>query len=201
MKRGFDRIECGACGKRVSLVYPKERLVEMYLSRVEEMDTAARMKRELNSAAMTLKGKIESNDFDVFLCHNSEDKDAVKAIGEELKKRGILPWPDEWNLRPVFPWQRALEEQIENVKSAAVFVGASGIGPWQEVEREAFIIRMVETGKPVMAVILPSVTGEPDLPLYLKRFTWVDFREQTPDPMEQLIWGITGEREVVVIWG
>lgn len=194
MKRGLDWIECGACGKKISLVYPKERLVEMYPSRIEEMDAAARTKRELNSAAMTLKGKIESNDFDVFLCHNSEDKDAVKAIGEELKKRGILPWLDEWNLRPGFPWQRALEKQIENVKAAAVFVGASGIGPWQDMEQEAFIREFVKRKCPVIPVILKGCEKSPDLPILLKRFTWVDFRKQTPDPMAQLIWGITGER-------
>jgi hypothetical protein len=26
--------------------------------------------------------------------------------------------------------------------------------------------------------------------------TWVDFRKRDPDPMEQLIWGITGERRL-----
>jgi hypothetical protein len=25
--------------------------------------------------------------------------------------------------------------------------------------------------------------------------TWVDFRKDDPDPMEQLVWGITGKRE------
>jgi hypothetical protein len=26
--------------------------------------------------------------------------------------------------------------------------------------------------------------------------TWVDFRKADPDPMEQLIWGIAGERRI-----
>jgi hypothetical protein len=42
--------------------------------------------------------------FDVFLCHKSEDKMAVKAIAEKLKKHGLTPWLREWELRPGIPW-------------------------------------------------------------------------------------------------
>jgi small GTP-binding protein len=195
MKRGLDWIECGACGERVSLVYPKERLVEMYPSRIEEMDAAARTTRELNSAAMTLKGKIESNDFDVFLCHNSEDKAAVKKIGELLKDRGILPWLDEWEIQPGAEWQQVLEEQIKSVKSAAVFIGSSGMGPWQDQEQKAFLRQFVKRECRVIPVILPGSVKEPELPLFLEAFKWVDFRKIESDPLEELIWGITGERD------
>jgi hypothetical protein len=36
-------------------------------------------------------------------------------------------------------WQKGLEEQISKGKSVAVFVGKSGIGPWQDKEIEAFL--------------------------------------------------------------
>src|SRR6266567_6514484 len=68
--------------------------------------------------ASPAKGKQE---FDVFLCHNSKDKPEVKRIAELLKAQGIVPWLDEWELRPGLPWQRALEEQIEHIKTAAVW--------------------------------------------------------------------------------
>jgi len=87
------------------------------------------------TAAAILKKKIEARAFDVFLCHNSRDKPQVKKIGEDLKTQGVLPWLDEWELRPGMPWQRALEAQIDSVMSAAVFVGAEGIGPWQHNDR------------------------------------------------------------------
>ncbi len=35
--------------------------------------------------------------FDVFLCHNSEDKAAVIEIAEQLRRRGLKPWLDTWN--------------------------------------------------------------------------------------------------------
>jgi len=85
--------------------------------------------------------------------------------------------------------------RIEQIKSAAVFVGKNGIGPWQQLELEAFLREFSNRGCPVIPVLLPDAPDEPKLPRFLKGMTWVDFRSQDPDPMEQLIWGITGVRE------
>ena len=67
--------------------------------------------------------------FDVFLCHNSQDKPEVREIAQQLQQQGLKPWLDEWELRPGLSWQELLEEQIEYIKYAAVFVGSSGLGP------------------------------------------------------------------------
>jgi hypothetical protein len=75
--------------------------------------------------------------FDVFLCHSSEDKQAVREIAQELVKVGIKPWLDEDQIRPGTPWQTALGQQIKNIKSAAVFVGSGSLGPWQNQEIQA----------------------------------------------------------------
>lgn len=151
--------------------------------------------RENKTATLLLQEKIATCSFDVFLCHNNKDKPEVKKIGEQLKKRGILPWLDEWELRPGFPWQRLLEEQIEQIKSAAVFVGKDGVGPWQQLEMDAFLREFVNRGCPVIPVLLEYAPQEPRLPLFLRGNTWVDFRKQDPNPFKQLIWGITGERD------
>ena len=78
-----------------------------------------------------------SDAFDVFLCHHTADKPEVKEIAERLKERGLRPWLDEWELVPGRPWQRSLEEQIQRIRSAAVFIGEDGFGPWQNLELEA----------------------------------------------------------------
>jgi hypothetical protein len=146
------------------------------------------------TAAAVLKSKIEAGIFDVFLCHNNRDKAKIKEIAEELKLQGVLPWLDEWELRPGLPWQRTLEQQIDSVKSAAVFVGAEGLGPWQHQELDAFLRKFVQRERPVIPVLLPEAPRAPDLPLFLEEMTWVDFRVSDPDPMERLLWGITGRR-------
>lgn len=144
------------------------------------------------AAALRLEHKRTEGQFDVFLCHNNVDKTDVKAIGKRLMELGCLPWLDEWNLQPGLPWQAALETEITKIKSAAVIVGQNGIGPWQDMEIEGILREFIRRKCPVIPVILPSCTSIPELPLFLGGFTWVDFRKMEPDPLRQLIWGITG---------
>ncbi|MCP3956246.1 MAG: TIR domain-containing protein [bacterium] len=133
-------------------------------------------------------------DFDVFLCHNSEDKAAISEIAEKLEMRGIRPWLDVRELRPGLPWQRSLEGQITNIASAAVFIGSSGVGPWQKLELEAFLLQFVKQQRPVIPVLLHDAPSQVEFPVFLRGMTWVDFRESEPDALERLIWGITGAR-------
>lgn len=135
---------------------------------------------------------LPTGEFDVFLCHNTANKQAVRAIGDQLKERGLKPWLDVEQLRPGFPWQRALEAQIEKIRAVAVFVGQDGIGPWQDLEIDAFIRQFVRRNAPVIPVILSGVPEAPKLPIFLGGMTCVDFRNDDPDPLGLLIWGITG---------
>jgi hypothetical protein len=132
--------------------------------------------------------------FDVFLCHNSEDKPAVREIARQLIGEGLKPWLDVEQIRPGTKWQTALGEQIKSVKSAAVFVGNSGIGPWQDEEIQALLSQFVDQKCPVIPTILASATTTPELPWTLKNRHHVDFRVSDPDPLKQLIWGITGQK-------
>jgi hypothetical protein len=132
--------------------------------------------------------------FDVFLCHNNEDKPAVLEISKKLVREGIKPWLDENEIRPGTSWQTALGLQIEGIKSAAVFVGQSGVGPWQNQEIQALLRQLVKRTCPVIPVILPSAKLTPELPWTLADLHWVDFRVTHLDPLKQLIWGITGEK-------
>ena len=90
------------------------------------MGKSTASRRRNKTDASILKTEEKERDFDVFLCHNSVDKPTVKEIGRMLKERGIIPWLDEWELRPGFPWQKALQEKIETIKEAAVFIGKGG---------------------------------------------------------------------------
>lgn len=193
--RGYTNLDCPVCGSsKISLLDREERLKAIPAEIVTEMDRAADSRRDLDTATTILAGKMEAEDFDVFLCHNSSDKESVKEIGERLKEHGILPWLDEWNLIPGRSWQRGLQKQIQKIRSAAVFVGGNGLGPWQEEEAEAFLNEFVGTNRPVIPVLLANAPTKPELPVFLRTRTWVDFRKYNPDPIRQLIWGITGDR-------
>jgi len=138
--------------------------------------------------------KEAAGEFDVFLCHNWADKPTVKKIAEQLIGLGVRPWLDEWELPPGRPWQPLLEQQIAHIGAAAVFVGAAGIGPWQEQELNGFLRQFAKRSSPVIPVLLPSAPEKPQLPLFLEAMTWVDFRLSSPDPLQRLVWGITGVR-------
>lgn len=134
-------------------------------------------------------------EFDVFLCHNSNDKPTVRELGEALKKRGLKVWLDEWELIPGRPWQEALEKTIETIKAAAVCVGKDGLGPWQNREMRGCLSEFVDRSLPVIPVLLPTATTMPTLPLFLKQFTWVDLRGGLTDEGLSLIeWGIRGKK-------
>ena len=155
----------------------------------------ADQKRDQEAAKSTVQGKKETKDFDVFLCYNSEDRAMVEKIGQQLKEHGILPWIDEWELQPQPSWQSQLEQQIQQIPSAAVLVGKNGIGPWQRQIMETLIQQFISRGCPVIPVLLEDTSDDLRLPSFLRNMTWVDFRRNEPNPIENLIWGITGQKK------
>lgn len=192
VKRGATTIQCPACEE--SILSLGEEPSARPEAAVAEMNRSADDQRDRNVAEARLRGKIETRDYDVFLCYNSGDRERVKAVGERLKELGILPWLDIWEIRPGTRWQPELQKQIKSVKSAAVFIGPKGRGPWQDAEVEALLTQMVKRKCPIIPVILEGRQGRPQLPPFLGLLHVVDMRQQDPDPFRQLVWGITGEK-------
>lgn len=90
-ERGFNWFTCPICETRVDLRDPAELLRRTAKSQVPEMDRAADVQRARATAQVTVQGKQETNDFDVFLCYNSIDREMVIEVGNHLKEEGLLP--------------------------------------------------------------------------------------------------------------
>src|SRR5262245_57394476 len=123
---------------------------------------------------------------DVFLSHHTSDKPAVEELARRLVKQGVQLWLDTWNLIPGEPWQEAIEVALDSCATCAVFVGPSGMGPWQNEEMRVAIDRRVNTspGKfRVIPVLLPGAErGERGrLPSFLSATTWVEFHRSLDD--------------------
>jgi GTPase SAR1 family protein/nucleotide-binding universal stress UspA family protein len=191
---GHHAMQCPVCDAPISLQGLVEPLPPSIAPRIEEMDQGADERRDAEKAVTTLEGKSATNDFDVFLSYNTADREAVLAIAERLKEKGILPWVDVWESRPGTSWQKTLEKQLKKIKAAAVFVGKRGLGPWQDQEVEALLQRLVKKKCILIPVILEEAPKQPKLPLFLESLHRVDFRQKEPDPLKQLVWGITAER-------
>lgn len=209
-KRGIDArlrsgVMCRECFARVqgrARKHPKQKLalfdctvaegLEDLTTILDEVSQASKREIDVLTRWQTKAGVAQ--EFDVFLCHNSEDKASVRELYEGLRARGLSPWFDEEHLQPGRPWQRELEAAIPRIKTAAVVVGPHGQGPWQEVELDAFLREFVKRGCPVIPVLLKDAGATPTLPLFLRAFTWVDYRKTSPDPWNRLMWGITGTK-------
>jgi formylglycine-generating enzyme required for sulfatase activity len=135
--------------------------------------------------------------YDVFLSHSGADKPAVEELARKLSAAGTAPFLDKWHLVPGEPWQEALEKALDESRTCAVFLGPGGMGSWQNEEmRSALATRADDDDFRVIPVLLPG-SFEPrmeELPRFLRRFTWVDFRAglQDEDAFHGLLSGIRG---------
>ena len=155
------------------------------------MDASADAGRDIATASAVVQGKEEAAEFDVFISYNWRDKAAVRWIAQQLRDRGLRPWLDERELRRGLPWQPMEEDVIAGIPAAAVIVG-SQVGPWQHQEVAAIIRQSVRRRCAIVPVLLPG--GNPqDLSVFLDGLTWVDLGATEPDPIDQLVWGITGK--------
>ncbi|MFC3893388.1 TIR domain-containing protein [Lentzea rhizosphaerae] len=187
--RGLTTVTCQICDGVVPITDDEQPDVR---PAVAEMNSNANAQRDQDVAATTLKGKREAGDYDVFLCHNVRDKPAVLKIVHELHERGILPWLDIHDIQPGSRWQQEMAKGIEKSRSAAVLIGPAGPGPWHEAEMELINDWSARNkSRRVIPVILDGTENEPELPGFLRVWSTVDMRTADPDPIEQLIWGIT----------
>ena len=144
-------------------------------------------------AALSTGRSVEES-YDVFLCHNSLDKAQVREIMFRLRNRGFSAWLDLHDLIPGRAWLPGIIDQIRRSRAGAICVGNHGLGPVQTREIDLFLHEFRERGRPIIPVILSDAKGEPRLPESLRQETWVDFRVKEPDPIDRLIWGITGKK-------
>jgi len=137
------------------------------------------------------------DEYDVFIGYNSRDHVLVRPVVEALRTGGVRTWMDRMDLPPGTLFQDKIEDVLRSCRSAAMFVGPDGVGPWERLEIKAAISQFVARGLPVIPVMLDGTGPEPMLPLFLREFRMVRFRS-TKDlsvGVDELVWGITGSRQ------
>ncbi len=136
--------------------------------------------------------------YDVFLCYNNADVATVQRLARRLEKVGIRPWFDCWDAPPGVPAIMALESVISEIDAAAVFVGDSGIGPWQQLEIYTLLSRFVKRNCRVFPVLLGTAPNgpTPEVPPFLETLGWVDFRRgRMAQAFDRFIWGVDPSRQ------
>jgi hypothetical protein len=136
--------------------------------------------------------KEQPGDFH-FLCHNADDKPAVRQVAALLRKRGLVPILDVGDFPPGQYWLITFGPLVGRAKSVAFFIGPNGIGVSQNIEIQAFIGELTKRQLPIIPVFLPG-SDISQLPVYLIGRTWVDLRSLDEEGIDQLVWGMTGRR-------
>jgi|CXWL01.1.fsa_nt_gi nucleotide-binding universal stress UspA family protein len=148
-----------------------------------------------SAAEAELATKVRMGAFDVFLAHNSRDKEAVLTVAQQLRLQGLYPWVDDEQILPGRPHQDAIQVVIPRVRAAAVFLGSHGLGKWQEAELRALVTQSVERQLPVIPVLLPGVQEVPIQLAFLREMNAVHFRKGPTDveALSRLVQGINGK--------
>lgn len=133
--------------------------------------------------------------YDIFLSHHSSDKAQIEELACWLRDQGFKVWFDKWSLIPGRPWQEGIEEGLSQSRTIAVFIGVSGLGQWEVPEMRAALDQTARQKKSVIPIFLPDCPEDAELPLFLRAYTWIDFRPglDNPDARQRLRWAITGE--------
>jgi MinD-like ATPase involved in chromosome partitioning or flagellar assembly len=176
-------------GDRLSLTSSYAKLTERLLSQISPWEYTNPEARAFDPA------QSKKFLFDVYLLPNNRDLEArnrVREIAHQLRDRGLNPWFDEEQLIPGDVWQDTFERVINQVGSVAIFMGSNGIDRSQRIELTVLLAEFSKRGLPIIPVLLPSADLSL-LPDFLSSFAYIDWRSQ-PNPLEQLIWGITGHK-------
>lgn len=122
---------------------------------------------------------------DVFLCHNNQDKPAVRSVAASLVLHGLRPWLDQEELRPGDTWPDVLARQLRTARSGAVFIGSHGIGKWQQLEISALLHEAVHRGCKIVPVLLPGA-ADSGIPVFLRQYNRVDLRQSDATKLAEL---------------
>jgi len=199
---GHDTISCGVCERPIWILDHGERASAIGRSprdsqsvAIVQMDQAADSGRDQDTAASILRGKKATEDFDVFLAHNSPDKLVVEAVAGELKKRGLYPWLASEQVPPQHWFPQVIRRKIPKIKSVAICVGPSGWGDWQAQELQDFVDQCAKENLAIVLVLLPGVGTLPKEVAFFEKTNWIRFHENTDetDILNKLEWVITGE--------
>ena len=83
---------------------------------------------------MEKAGFVKSHQCHAFLSYNTKDIQQVGVVQVALERAGLQLYFAPWDLPPALTLRPELAFRIENLSCFVLFVGPSGIGPYQECE-------------------------------------------------------------------
>jgi GTPase SAR1 family protein len=124
---------------------------------------------------------------DVFLSHNQADKLRVRQLAERLRAAGLRVWFDEWVIQPGDDIYLAIERGLEASRTLLLCLSPAALGSdWVALERSTVLFRdPANAGRR----FIPLLLADCKLPDTLRRYKYVDYREETQPAFDQLLAG------------
>ena len=123
--------------------------------------------------------------FDVFLSHNSGDKERVRLLARELKDAGLRVWFDEWIIKPGDDIYLSIESGLESSRVLILCLSPAALGSgWVDLERSTALFR-----DPANRTrrFIPALLVDCNLPDTLRRYRYIDFRQGNQSALKELL--------------
>lgn len=113
----------------------------------------------------------------VFLCHASNDKPAVRGLYDALKSENwIDPWLDKMKILPGQNWRIVIEEAVEKSDVVIICLSRHSIGKEGFVQCEIrYAYDLALENPDGMIFLIPLRLEECEVPRGLRSFQWVDY--------------------------
>nr|VFJ91104.1 MAG: TIR domain-containing protein [Candidatus Kentron sp. LFY] len=123
--------------------------------------------------------------YDVFLSHNAADKPRVRRLAKRLQDAGLEVWFDEWVIGPGDDIYLAIERGLEAARVQILCLSPAALGSdWVTLERNTVIFRDPANKH---RRFVPLLLADCQLPDTLRRYKYVDFREESDAAFEELL--------------
>ncbi len=133
--------------------------------------------------------------YDVFLSHNHADKPRVRQLAERLKAAGVRVWLDEWVIQAGDIIALKVDEGLEQSRVLLLCISPAALASgWVALERSTAVHRdPANAGRR----FIPLLLGDCDLPDTLRRYKYVDFREESDVAFAEVLAACLSETESV----
>ncbi len=122
----------------------------------------------------------------VFLCHASDDKPAVRNLYRQLKGDGIRPWLDELDILPGKKWDLEIRKAVRASQAILICLSNRSVSKSGYVQKEIKIALDIADEKPDDVIFLiPVRLEECAVPDRLGAFQWVNL--YSDDGYERLL--------------
>jgi small GTP-binding protein len=123
--------------------------------------------------------------FDVFLSYHSEDRPRVRRLAERLRDAGVRVWFDEWITRPEDDIYLSVEHGLEASRTLVLCLSQAALGSnWVAMERSTVLFRDPSN---VGRRFIPLLLSDCGLPDTLRRYRYVDFRQESDVSFQELV--------------